>query len=72
MPRKKDNITYESAMQEIKSIVSRLEAGEISLDQIIDEVERANFLIKFCQEKLNGLDMGIKKAFMDQKLGQNR
>jgi exodeoxyribonuclease VII small subunit len=44
--------TYEEAYEELQAIVSEIEAGEISVDQLSVKVKKAGELIRFCKEKL--------------------
>jgi exodeoxyribonuclease VII small subunit len=44
--------TYESALNELQSIISEIENDEIGIDQLSVKVKRAAELLKFCQQKL--------------------
>ncbi|MDH5380031.1 MAG: exodeoxyribonuclease VII small subunit [Cyclobacteriaceae bacterium] len=54
-----EEITYESALQELQDILKKLESGEISLDEITENVKRATFLLGFCQKKLRALESDL-------------
>ena len=43
---------YTEAFEELQSIVSEIEQGEISVDELSDKVKRAALLIKICKTKL--------------------
>lgn len=45
-------ISYTDAFKELQDIVSALEEGEISVDELSEKVKRAAWLIKICQSKL--------------------
>ena len=57
MPEKK---TFESAMHRIEEIVTQLEKGEISLDEMLKIYGEGAELIKFCQDKLTDAENKIK------------
>ena len=45
-------LSFEQAMQELEQVVSRLERGEVALDESIRLYERGALLRKRCEEKL--------------------
>jgi exodeoxyribonuclease VII small subunit len=44
---------YTEAFEELQSIVSEIEQGEISVDELSEKVKRAALLIKICKTKLS-------------------
>jgi exodeoxyribonuclease VII small subunit len=46
------NLTYESAMAELKKLSDSLESGELSLDESLEVYAKAIELIKLCNKKL--------------------
>ncbi len=46
------NMTYETAMAELKKLSNQLESGELTLDESLEVYARAVELIKFCNKKL--------------------
>lgn len=44
--------TYTSAFEELQMIVSDIESGDISVDELSEKVKRASVLIAICKEKL--------------------
>ena len=52
---------YEKAFQELQTIVRRMENDELDIDQMADQLKRAQLLITFCKEKLTKTDEEIKK-----------
>jgi len=48
----KKNLTYDSAMAELTTIIRDLENEAISVDVLAEKVKRANELIRFCKERL--------------------
>lgn len=54
-------MSYESASKELESILSQLQNGEVSLDQLPKTIEKANKLVKDCKDKLRS----VEKALVD-------
>jgi len=50
-----EKITYEDAIKEIEGIVSKLEKGEISLEESIRLFERGKELITYCKNVLDNV-----------------
>ena len=48
----KDNPKYTEAFEELQEIVSEIEQGEISVDELSEKVKRASLLISICKNKL--------------------
>ena len=45
-------LNYTSAFEELQMIVSDIESGDISVDELSEKVKRASVLIAICKEKL--------------------
>lgn len=56
----KENRTFESAMNELSSIVSQLQNGELTLDASLSAFENAVSLIRFCNESLENAKQKVK------------
>lgn len=52
--------TYEVALQELEGLVSRLESGQLPLDQLLTGYQRGAQLLKFCRDKLEAVETQIK------------
>lgn len=48
----KEKLSYESAFEELQSIVNAIDSESVSVDELATKVERASELIKFCSKKL--------------------
>lgn len=44
--------TYTQAMQELESIIRKLETGQLDVDDLTEAVKRASELIRFCKARL--------------------
>ena len=55
--------SYTQAMQRLEMILSQLEEGNKTVDELSDLVKEAAFLVKICREKLRTTEADIQKAF---------
>lgn len=56
-------MSYTQAMQRLELILSQLEEGNKSVDELSDLVKEASDLVKFCRTKLRSTEEEIQKAF---------
>lgn len=52
---------YEAAFAELQAIVHKMENDELDIDQMADQLKRAQELIKLCKDKLTKTDEEIHK-----------
>lgn len=52
--------TFEQSMAELESIVTKLEAGDITLDDSLELFEKGIKLAKTCQKKLDDAEKKVK------------
>ena len=52
---------YEAAYAELQAIVHKMENDELDIDQMSEQLKRAQELIKLCKDKLTKTDEEIKK-----------
>lgn len=64
----KAEISYTEAFDELQEIISEIETGEISVDELSKKVKRAGELIKICKQKLSSTEGDIKKILKDLEL----
>lgn len=62
----KEELKYEQAYQELQTIVRRMENDELDIDQLTDQLRRAQQLIKLCHDKLTKTDEEIKKILAEE------
>ena len=62
----KEDVKYEAAMAELQAIVRKMENDELDIDQMAEQLKRAQELIKLCKYKLTKTDAEIKKILTDQ------
>lgn len=56
-----EKMTFEQAMQELEKVVSKLESGNESLENAIEEYEYGILLQKFCENKLKEAKLKVEK-----------
>ena len=54
--KKNENMTFEEAMKGLESIVSKLEEGDVPLEQAINYFQEGMALSKTCHEKLQTVE----------------
>lgn len=59
-------IKYEAAFDELQTIVRKMENDELDIDQMSDQLKRAQELIKLCKDKLTKTDEEIKKILAEK------
>jgi exodeoxyribonuclease VII small subunit len=61
MKKKTTAINYTDAFAELQSILARLEAGSIRIDDLASEVEKAQELLVSCRNALRNSKQTIEK-----------
>ena len=59
------NITFEEALAELQSVVERLEAGKVPLEQALSLYERGMELVKICNGQLDTAEQRVNAVFVD-------
>lgn len=59
------HVNYTEAFEELQRIVSEIEQGEISVDELSEKVKRAAFLIKVCKSKLSTTEEDVNKILKE-------
>lgn len=54
-------LSYKEAMNEIESIVSKLEDNQLDIDELSDKVKRVSELIAYCKSKLHDTEEEVEK-----------
>lgn len=58
-------INYTDAFDELQRIVSEIENGQISVDELSEKVKRAALLIRICKSKLTTTEEDVNKILKD-------
>ena len=59
-----EDLSFEAALEELETIVSRLEQGEVDLEDSIALYERGMALKAHCEKKLKGAEMRLEKIVL--------
>lgn len=60
-----EEINYTDAFDELQQIVSDIEDGEISVDELSTKVKRASELIKICKNKLVSTEKDVAEILKE-------
>lgn len=56
---------YAEAMREVESILSELDSSSIDVDVLATKVERASFLINWCNERITAAQLTVDTLVAD-------
>ncbi|MDA3874599.1 MAG: exodeoxyribonuclease VII small subunit [Kiritimatiellae bacterium] len=56
-----DELSFEDALKRLEQLVQEMEAGELSLDQMIGHFEEGTGLVEKCGKRLNEVERRIEK-----------
>ncbi|MCC6817353.1 MAG: exodeoxyribonuclease VII small subunit [Bacteroidia bacterium] len=57
--------TYTEAFEELQTIISDIEEGQIGVDELSEKVKRAAMLIKICKQKLSSTEEDVNKILKE-------
>jgi exodeoxyribonuclease VII small subunit len=60
-----NELNYTDAFDELQNIVSEIEDGEISVDELSIKVKRASELIKICKNKLTSTEENVNQILKE-------
>ena len=60
-----EELKYTEAFEELQQIVSDLEDGEISVDELSVKIKRASELIKLCKQKLVSTEEDVNQILKE-------
>ena len=60
-----ENLSFEESLEKLEEIVTKLENGDVPLDDAIDEFNKAMQLVKICNAKLSAAEESIAKIVQD-------
>jgi len=66
--KKEEN--YTAAFEELQHIVTEIEEGEISVDELSEKVKRAALLIKICKNKLTQTEEDVNQILKELDEGE--
>lgn len=70
MKKMEKEIKYTDAFEELQQIVTEIEEGEISVDELSQKVKRAAVLIRICKTKLTSTEADVSAVLkeLDEEL----
>ena len=60
----KNEISFEQAIAELQSVVERLEAGKVALEDALALYERGVSLVKICNDRLDLAQQRVRQVHM--------
>ena len=63
---KKENISFESAVERLEEVVKLLESGKVGLDESLKLYEEGVSLVRFCNDALDNAEKKIKMLVSDE------
>lgn len=60
-----EKITYTKAYEELQEIISRMENGQMSVDELSENIKKATTLIGICKQKLKNIEVDVNKLILD-------
>lgn len=60
-----EELKYTAAFEELQQIVSEIEEGQISVDELSEKVKRAALLIKICKTKLSSTEEDVNRILKE-------
>ena len=61
-------VDFESALKELETLVSRMESGELSLDESLKAFEKGIELTRKCQSSLEAAELRVQTLTKDKEL----
>ena len=62
---KESKMTYKEAMEEIESVVEKLEDNRLEIDELSAQVKRVSELLTFCKAKLHETEEEVEKVLKE-------
>ena len=53
--------SFESAMEQLETLVSKMESGDLSLEESLEAFEKGVHLTRFCQDQLQKAELKIQE-----------
>ena len=54
------DLSYEQALSELETLVARMEAGQLPLDQLLSSYQRGAQLLQVCRGRLDAVEVQVK------------
>ena len=67
MANRESNKKFESALEELESVIEQLESGDLSLQDSLAAFEKGVGLVKYCNQKLSEVESKIGLLMKDKE-----
>ena len=67
MAKKKKELNFDDAYSELTAIHQKIQDDSTSVEEISTLIRRSTELIKYCKDRLKGIETDIDKAFQDEE-----
>lgn len=67
MSAKKNDPTFEEALQNLETLVTAMESGDVPLAQLVEKFEEGSRLVKICEERLQQAELKIETLRKEQE-----
>ncbi len=67
MNNNKEDIEFEKALSQLEEIVEKLESGELSLEESLNNFSEGVKLINYCRNELNKAEEKVEEVLKDNK-----
>jgi exodeoxyribonuclease VII small subunit len=54
------DLSYEQALSELDTLVAKMEAGQLPLDQLLTSYQRGAQVLQFCRGRLDAVEAQVK------------
>lgn len=61
MPKKPTDLTFETALERLESLIESMENGDTPLADLVEKFEEGSTLLKLCQSKIKTAESKIQK-----------
>lgn len=59
------DLTYQEALDELRSIHTRLRGDDVDVDRLLEDVQRASDLLAFCKARLESVGEHLEEVLED-------
>ena len=67
--KKVDELSYDDAVKELKSILNSLQDETLSIDQLTDSIKRASELLESCNSRITSTEQKVNSVIKKLGLG---
>lgn len=64
-----EELSYSQALDELRAIHARLSAPDVDVDRLLDDVQRASELLRFCQERITSIGEQLEETLAEFESG---